>query len=181
MLKRTPSPPSFLQTIWWWILVATTSRGLAQAPQGGLTTTNTLTGSAPDTLSRKGKKWFLEYWRLWWVPNQQRTLHKLPTELLCRSFVTSKQPTGLVKSVPHVQKHVLGNVCVCVFRLSFHLARHCWWLGQVVCKLEISLGLLTEPILSKKKTFEDFWAERTFADRGDMNLWVTSSQSCMFQ
>ncbi len=115
MLKRTPSPPSFLQTIWWWILVATTSRGLAQAPQGGLTTTNTLTGSAPDTLSRKGKKWFLEYWRLWWVPNQQRTLHKLPTELLCRSFVTSKQPTGLVKSVPHVQKHVLGNVCVCVF------------------------------------------------------------------
>ena len=62
------------------------------------------------------------------LPNQQRTLDKLPTELRCRNFV-SKHPTEYTN-----QRQTCKNVhamCTYIFQLSFHFAFHRWWLGNL--------------------------------------------------
>ncbi len=58
----------------------------------------------------------------------QPTTHsyKYPTDLRRRNFA-NKHRLSIQKSAPNVQK------CACnvyMFRLSFHFACHCWWLGR---------------------------------------------------
>ncbi len=59
------------------------------------------------------------------LPNQQRTLNKLPTELRCRNFVT-KHRLEHTNRYQNVQRLVCN---VYMFRLSFHFAFHRWRLG----------------------------------------------------
>ena len=56
------------------------------------------------------------------VPNQQRTLNELPTELRYRNFVTK-----------HTNRRQTCKKFVCnvhVLQLNFHFACHRWWLGS---------------------------------------------------
>ncbi len=61
-----------------------------------------------------------------YVPNQQRTLNKLPPELRRRNFV-KKHRLNIANRRPNVQNCVRN---VYLFRLSFHFACHRWWLGS---------------------------------------------------
>ncbi len=62
------------------------------------------------------------------VPNQQRTLNELPTELRCQKFVNKHR----------LSSKKIGAKCVktcmqcvyTVFQLSLHFAYHRWWLGK---------------------------------------------------
>ena len=54
------------------------------------------------------------------LPNRQRTLSKLLTELRCRNVVNNHQLS--------VQKTCMQRVLY-IFQLSFHFAFHRWWLG----------------------------------------------------
>ncbi len=58
------------------------------------------------------------------LPNQQRTLNKLPSELRCRNFVNKHRLN--IQIAAKRQKRVCN---VYVFQLSFHSAYHHWWLG----------------------------------------------------
>ncbi len=62
------------------------------------------------------------------LPDQQRNLNKLPTELRCRNFVNKHRLIIQIGA-----KRATTGVCnVYVFRLSFHFACHHWWLGGII-------------------------------------------------
>ncbi len=81
------------------------------------------------------------------VPNQRRTLNKLPTELWCTSFVNKHRPS-MHKSAPNMQKRV-RNVYVLynIFQLSFHFAYHRCWLGRLIP--DLSAGSTHRPSMHK--------------------------------
>ncbi len=60
------------------------------------------------------------------LPNQERTLNKLSTELRCRNFVAEHRLSMQVGA--QTCKNVACDVYV--FQLSFRFACHRWWLGK---------------------------------------------------
>ncbi len=64
---------------------------------------------------------------LLYLPDQQRTLSKLPTELRCRHFVNKHRLSTQIGA--RCAKTCMQYVCN-IFQLSFHFAYHRWWLGS---------------------------------------------------
>ena len=62
------------------------------------------------------------------LPNQQRTLNKLPTELQCRTFV-NKHRLSLQIWCQTCKRMCLHAMCSTILQLNFHFAYHRWWLG----------------------------------------------------
>ncbi len=83
------------------------------------------------------------------LPNRQRTLNKLRTELRCTNFVDEHR-----LSIQIGAKRAEKRVCnVYVFQLSFHFAYHRWWLGTIS-----SRSVFTGTSCAVLHTPHTFWA-----------------------
>ena len=90
------------------------------------------------------------------LPNQQRTLSKLPiTVVRCRNFIIKHR----LSSVQICAKRAKMSVRWTIFRLSFHFSYQRWWLGGR-CKLWRSTDSLLRRVRRGKKERRRWWKRR---------------------
>ena len=90
-----------------------------------------------------------EEWRWIYIPNQQRTLNKLPTELRSRNFV-DKHRLGITNQ-PQTCKNLYAKY---IFQLSFHFAYHRWWLGTLFHLMDVTPLKIPSCDYIKKEAFK---------------------------